>query len=54
MGNYKILKLTLDILELLIKSKKMSGKNNFVGGGNILFSFFKGGNLKKKVWGTMV
>ena len=27
----------------------MSGKNNFVGGGNILFSFFKGGNLKKSL-----
>ena len=28
--------------------KKVSGINSFVGGGNSLFNFFKGGNLEKK------
>ena len=31
------------------KNKKKSRKNNLVEGGNSLFSFFKGGNLKKKM-----
>ena len=26
--------------------------SSFVEGGNNLFNFFKGGNLRKKVWGT--
>ena len=56
-GSRKILKLTLDILVLQMKSKKKvlgALNGSLVGGGNSLFNFFKGGNLKKKVWETLV
>ena len=56
-----ILKFTLDILELQMKSKKkvldvLNGSflSSLVGGDNILFNFFRGGNLKKKVWKTLI
>ena len=49
-----VLKLTLDILELLIKSKKKvlvgfngSVLSNLVEGGYRFFNFSKGGHLKK-------
>ena len=54
-GNFKILKLTLDVLELKTKSKNklcvLNGSflNSFVWGGNSLFNFFKGVILKKKL-----
>ena len=52
------LKLTLDILELTMKSKKKSlgvfissFLRNLVGGGHKFFNLFKGGLLKKS-WGN--
>ena len=51
-----ILKLTLDILELLMKSKKnlrcfLNGSflSSFVGGGHSFFNFIKGDNWKKSL-----
>ena len=44
-----IFKFILDILEFHKKEKK-----NLVGGGNSLFNFFKGSNLRKNNWETLV
>ena len=56
MGSFKILKLTLDVIELQTKSKKRSKVflngsflSSLVGGGNSLFNIFKGGHLKKSL-----
>ena len=53
------MKLTLDVLELKMKSKKKvlgcfngSFLRNLVGGGHSFFIFFKGGLLKKKHLGN--
>ena len=63
LSDFEILILILDILELQLKKKikkkvlkvlNGSFMSSHVGGGNSLFNFFKGGNLKKKVWETLL
>ena len=52
-GDFNILKLTLDILELQMKSKKkvlgLQFLSSLVGGGNSLFYFVKRGKLKNSL-----
>jgi len=54
------LKLTVDIVELMMKSKKKvlgrfygSFLRNIIGGGHRFSNLFKGGHLKK-VWETLL
>ena len=57
--NLKFWNLNLTFMSCRWRTKKkvwgvLNGSflSSFVEGGNNLFNFFKGGNLRKKVWGT--